>query len=49
MSGVGFIRVKLVTVVKGANIENANRNDAVDTYMAVNVKEAVPGKFTCNG
>lgn len=43
MSGVGFIRVKLVTVVKGANIENANRNDAVDTYMAVNVKEAVPG------
>ncbi|XP_029645740.1 protein kinase C delta type isoform X1 [Octopus sinensis] len=43
MTSVGFIRVKLVQVVKGSGLADANKNDVLDTYIAVNVKEALSG------
>ena len=44
MSGVGFIRVKLMQVERGATMES--NDDLFDPYIAVNVKEAMntPGE-----
>ena len=46
MPGVGFIRVKLLQVERGATMQSTT--DVFDPYIAVNVKEAVntPGKCT---
>ena len=44
MPGVGFIRVKLMQVERGATMDS--KEEMFDPYIAINVKEAVntPGE-----